>query len=83
MEIPFPKAMWRKIRIIFSMYMTVVLVMFRVQTVIKKTSIKKNGKIANKIIGLLVRRYRSVHGVVSGNKQTSVQMHLNENHQID
>lgn len=75
--------MRRKIRIVFGMHMTVMLVMFRIQTVIKKTCIEKNGKIANKIICVFVRRYRSVHRIVGGNKQTRVQMHLNNNHQIN
>ncbi len=75
--------MRRKIRIFFTVYMTVVLVMFRIQTVIKKTCVEKNGKIANKIICFLVWRYRFVHRIVGGNKQTGVQMHLNNNHQIN
>jgi len=61
----------------------VVLVMFSIQTVIKKTCVEKNGKIANKIICLLVRRYCSVHSIMGSNKQTGVQMHLKNNHQIN
>lgn len=74
--------MWRKIRIVFSMYMMVVLMMFRIQTVIKKTCVEKNGKITNKIICFGVRGYRSMHGIMSGDKQTGIQMHLHENHEI-
>lgn len=68
--------------VIISMYMVMMLVMLYVKLWIPKRCIKKSTNKTNKAIYILIRRYSTVHSIMSGNKQAGIQMHLHQNKQV-
>lgn len=65
------------------MYMTMVLMVLGIQSVIEKACVKEYGKVTNEIINYFIWRDGAVHGIMSSDKQTCIEVHLNENHQVN
>ena len=68
-----------EVGVITRMNILMMFMMFTFQFIEREAGVKRRTNLPYSLIEKPTRRYGAMHGIMSSNKQTCIQMHLNQN----
>ena len=70
------------VRVFIGMHMAVVLMVLGVKLRVPKGGVKESAGISDQVIERFIWRNSAVHGIVCGDEQAGIQVHLQQNKQV-